>query len=466
MIFNCPNKDGNAWNDIMEARFDSVSERLVNRYLDSHPDALVPDNTIVREWIEENGVVAGATTAQAKQIEENTENIAAEKSERIASIAAEKSERIAEISVERARIDSFLSLPDGSTTGDAELVDIRIGSNGTTYDSAGEAVRGQIRSLSEDIDARTGALKSDLNQLSEEMEQLKQGGTSSTGGGMNATAQSLLISILQNAVYESDQSAIITALETALKEGGSSGGDTGDGGSGDETKTYYSVLVTKTNCTVNSSATSIEEGGVYVAQITPDEGYTIETVTVTMGGKDVTSMAYSDGSISISNVTGEIVVVATAIETPNDLVYSANWNYGKRQYSATASQDNASFTSSDWIDVTEGQVITATLLESNVIDGTTCNWNGANTSFIVCFRNSSGSAVSPTVGPSSYMNLNNETYPSSQEVIVPSGAVSMCFCLASGRAYFNGTTIVNVSCESLDGRPVWFSLVLSDGGEA
>ena len=63
------------------------------------------------------------------------------------------------------------------------------------------------------------------------------------------------------------------------------------------------------------------------------------------------------------------------------------------------------------------------------------------------------------------MSLNNETYPSSQEITVPDGVVSMCLCLASSRSYFNGSTIVNVSSESLEGRPVWFSLVLS-GGEA
>ena len=51
------------------------------------------------------------------------------------------------LAVERARIDQFKRLEAGSTTGDAELQDVRISMDGEVYDNAGEAVRGQFEQL-------------------------------------------------------------------------------------------------------------------------------------------------------------------------------------------------------------------------------------------------------------------------------------------------------------------------------
>ena len=69
-------------------------------------------------------------------------------SDRKTAIATEKAERQTEIAVERNRITNLATLPEGSTTGDAELIDARVGYNGIVHQSLGDAIRSQATNIS------------------------------------------------------------------------------------------------------------------------------------------------------------------------------------------------------------------------------------------------------------------------------------------------------------------------------
>ena len=65
----------------------------------------------------------------------------------VSSIASQVSTNTTDIAIQTARIDGIAALPSGSTAGDAELMDIRVKSDGTTATDAGTAVREQITDL-------------------------------------------------------------------------------------------------------------------------------------------------------------------------------------------------------------------------------------------------------------------------------------------------------------------------------
>lgn len=54
-----------------------------------------------------------------------------------------------DLEIERNRIDNLAKLGEGSTTGDAELIDARVGADGVTYTNVGSSIRKQIGDISE-----------------------------------------------------------------------------------------------------------------------------------------------------------------------------------------------------------------------------------------------------------------------------------------------------------------------------
>lgn len=121
------------------------------------------DQSLIEQIIAQSGKESGERKAAD----------ALERSERIEADAKEKSERLKEVATERARIDQLTKMGEGSTTGDAELADIRVGNEGATYSNAGNAVRSQTK----DVPAMMDNLQSPYVDIS----LLEQGSLNNTG---------------------------------------------------------------------------------------------------------------------------------------------------------------------------------------------------------------------------------------------------------------------------------------------
>lgn len=128
------------------------------------------------------------------------------------------------------------------------------------------------------------------------------GGVYGADGGLSENSRNLLKYILDRVAYtETGMDAYVNALYYALAQEGS-------------TITTYTITNALVHVTNSNSSAGINAGQSYSGTLTADTDYTIGSVTVTMGGVDITATAYdsSDDSITIASVTGDIVITASA----------------------------------------------------------------------------------------------------------------------------------------------------------
>ena len=226
------------------------------------------------------------------------------------------------------RVNNLSTLKEGSTTGDAELQDIRLGYNGQIYANAGEAVRQQVAAVAAGI------------------EEVRQNSSILT-----ATEKNLILRLLTAAAYTSDQSKTIQALQQTFAS-------TSD--------VEYTVANNLTNVQTDNNLTKVTQYAAYVATLTPADGCELDSVTVLMGGVDVTKTVYADGEIYIPVVTGAIVITATATEGGTGTTPSGKYLYRleNRTFDGTSAsivdtelrllEEDTSFTI--MIDATQGSV--------------------------------------------------------------------------------------------------------------
>lgn len=97
---------------------------------------------------------------------------------------------------------------------------------------------------------------------------------------------------------------------------------------GSSTPTVIKYVITNmlSNATNSNSASEIEENQPYTATITANEGYSINSVIITMDGTDITNTVYNNGNINISSVTGNLIITVECTEIVQPTSYSITNN--------------------------------------------------------------------------------------------------------------------------------------------
>lgn len=211
-------------------------------------------------------------------------------------------DRKREIDVERARINALLALEDGSTTGDAELQDIRIGHDGVVYDSAGDAVREQTLDLLDSIRVLEG--KKAFSEIA-----------------FDETTRYLHI-------YGEDGSDVVAPVYIPGGSGGGTGGGTGGGGGGlstlsvaNKTGWLTNTVSDSSDCIVTFNWSSVEDGlqtgnGSMTLKINGASklSKTIEQGDVTINLKEYLSAGSNIVRITVTDVYGMSRTLAMEVE--------------------------------------------------------------------------------------------------------------------------------------------------------
>ena len=143
----------------------------------------------------------------------------------------------------------------------------------------------------------------------------------SAGSGLTAEEKSLLLAVVNNTLYGADIGAVKARLNTLW-------GESGDDSGGTDPGTLYTISTNFVNVSIDNTATSATANSAFNATLTPTTGE-LTSVTITMGGVDVTADVYADGVITIPAVTGNIVIRASATAFVN-LIADAEWRAGTR----------------------------------------------------------------------------------------------------------------------------------------
>lgn len=138
---------------------------------------------------------------------------------------------------------------------------------------------------------------------------------------------------------------------------------TGQVWNGKKTNLYRGVQLNLSNCSASNNKRTAIDGQGYATYITADSGYTLSgaEIRILMGGNDVSNY-YSDGVVAIPNVTGDVVITVTAIESApsyTDLTKLSGWQWHENQRvnSSGGLSESDGTNATDYIPCSAGDII-------------------------------------------------------------------------------------------------------------